>query len=273
VRGFSGEIRGVQFTRCQVVEGESHVGIYTKVSQPIGPANVGDSARPRLRPWRGSSLLPLTIAAVICVVVVVAAISPFGAIGLIVGVGVLIVATTAILGLMRRVLEDEGDEVADLSAERPRCPFRALLVRLRSTSNQPPPAGGLMSTQLESTAIAVARGHVEAWGNRDYDTARASLAPDVHVTAMSVDPGLPVTDLTGIENYMEGLAQFGQAVVPGTTRVTASSGDETRALLQVSSRVKFGPDEPEMTLEGSRLYLVDDDRKIKDERVIFYATA
>jgi len=130
-----------------------------------------------------------------------------------------------------------------------------------------------MSVQQDSTAIAVARAYVEAWSNHDYDRARQSLAPDVHVTATSVDPALPVTDLSGIDAYMEGLVEFAQGVLPGTTRVNTSLGDETTALLQVSSRVKFGPDAPEMTLHGARLYLVDDNQKIKHEQVIFFVTA
>ena len=130
-----------------------------------------------------------------------------------------------------------------------------------------------MFTQQNSTAIAVARAHVEAWANHDYDKARESLARDVHVTATSVDPGMPVTDLTGVDDYMQGLVQFAQGVLPGTTIVSKSVGDETRALLQLTSRVKFGPDAPEMTLEGARLYLLDEDQKIKHEQVIFFVTA
>ena len=130
-----------------------------------------------------------------------------------------------------------------------------------------------MSTQQNSTAVAVARAHVEAWANHDYDKARESLAPDVHVTVTSVDPGMPVTDLTGVDDYMQGLVQFAQGVLPGTTIVNKSVGDETRALLQLTSRVKFGPDAPEMTLEGARLYLLDEEQKIKHEQVIFFVTA
>jgi hypothetical protein len=44
-----------------------------------------------------------------------------------------------------------------------------------------------MSAQSDPIAVAVARAHVEAWSNHDYDQARASLAPDVHVLAVSVD--------------------------------------------------------------------------------------
>ena len=130
-----------------------------------------------------------------------------------------------------------------------------------------------MSTQQDPTAVAIARAHVEAWGSHDYDSARASLAPEVHVTVTSVDPVAPKVDTAGIEEYVQGLIQFGQAVLPGTSRVDSAVGDDTRALLRVTSRVKFGPDAPEMTLHGARLYLVDDNQKIKHEQVIFFVTA
>ena len=126
-----------------------------------------------------------------------------------------------------------------------------------------------MSTQ-ESSAVAVARKHVDAWSNREYDKARGSLAPDVHVVSISVDPEAPEVDLSGIDGYMEGLVKFGNAVLPGTTRVETSVGDDSRALLQVTSRVKFDPDAPEMTLHGARLYRLDDRQRIKDELVTFF---
>ena len=130
-----------------------------------------------------------------------------------------------------------------------------------------------MSSQQEPTAVAVARAHVEAWSNHDYDKARASLAPDVHVLTASVDPEAPRADLSGVDAYMEGLKMFGQIVVPGTTRVDSSVGDDNRALLHVTSKVKFGPDAPEMDHHQARLYRLDEDQKIVDEQVIFFALA
>jgi hypothetical protein len=127
-----------------------------------------------------------------------------------------------------------------------------------------------MSSDQDPVALAVARAHVEAWGGHDYDSARASLAPDVHVVVMSVDQDAPRVDTTGIEEYMQGLIQFGQAVLPGTSRVNSAVGDDTRALLQVTSRVKFGPEAPEMTLEGARLYRMDENQKIAEEHVTFF---
>jgi len=129
-----------------------------------------------------------------------------------------------------------------------------------------------MSSQQEPTAVAVARAHVAAWGGHDYDEARDALAPEVHVVVTSVDPHTPSVDATGLEDYMDGLVQFGQAVLPGTSRVTSASGDEARAMLQVTSRVKFGPDAPEMSLHGARLYRLDESQKIVEERVIFFVS-
>jgi hypothetical protein len=130
-----------------------------------------------------------------------------------------------------------------------------------------------MSSQQDPTAVRVTRAHVHAWGGHDYDAARASLASGVHVVVTSVDPGAPRVDTTGIEDYMQGLVQFGQAVMPGTTEVNSAVGDDSRALLRVTSRVKFGPDAPEMTLEGARLYRLDAEQKIEDEQVIFYVAS
>ena len=129
-----------------------------------------------------------------------------------------------------------------------------------------------MSSQQDPIAVAVARAHVQAWSNHNYDEARASLAPDVHVLAVSVDSEAPRTDLSGIEAYMEGLVQFGQVVVPGTTRVDSSVGDDNRALLHVTSKGKFGPDAAAMDHHQARLYRLDDNQRIAEEQVVFFLT-
>ena len=126
-----------------------------------------------------------------------------------------------------------------------------------------------MSAQQESPAIAIARAHVEAWSNHDFDTARSALAPDVRVTATTTQPMPPATDLTGVDDYMVGLTQFAQAVVPGSLRIIASTGDERNALLTLTVEADFGG--RKATLPGARLYRLDDNNKIKTEHVIFYA--
>ena len=52
--------------------------------------------------------------------------------------------------------------------------------------------------------------------------------------------------------------------------VVEAIGDDTQALLRVNSKVKFGPDAPEMDARSARLYVLDDDGKIKIEHVIFF---
>jgi SnoaL-like domain len=125
-----------------------------------------------------------------------------------------------------------------------------------------------MSVRLEAPAVAIARAHVEAWSSHDFDTARGSLAPDVRVTATTTQPVPPATDLTGADDYMVGLTQFAQAVVPGSLRILASVGDQRNALLLLTVEVDFGAGKA--TLPGARLYLLDEHNKIKTEHVIFY---
>jgi SnoaL-like domain len=127
-----------------------------------------------------------------------------------------------------------------------------------------------MSAQPESPAVAIARAHVEAWSNHDFDTARSMLAPDVNVTVTSTTPGLPRTDLTGAEGYMEGLVAYAQPVVPGSVKVLASTGDDRNALLLLSLTMAGGPFGEGTTAPCARLYLIDDNGKIKTEQVAFY---
>jgi hypothetical protein len=125
-----------------------------------------------------------------------------------------------------------------------------------------------MSQQARAVAIALA--HVEAWSNHDFDAARSGLAPNVRVTATTTFPGIPATDLTGVDAYMTGLVAFAQGVVPGSARLLASVGDERNALLTLTVRTT-GPDGTPMTLPGSRLYLLDENGRIEAEQVVFYA--
>ena len=126
-----------------------------------------------------------------------------------------------------------------------------------------------MSAQHEPPAVAIVRAHVQAWSNHDFDAARNGLAPDVRVTATTTQPFPPATDLAGADDYMAGLTQFAQAVVPGSLRVIASTGDERNALLMLTVEADFGAGKA--TLPGARLYLLDENNKIKTEQVIFYS--
>ena len=121
-----------------------------------------------------------------------------------------------------------------------------------------------------STAIAVARAHVEAWSHHDWDAARSKLAPDVHVTVTSTQQTMSRTDLTGIDNYMVGLRKFAEAVVPGSARIEWSVGDEHNALLMVTVKAAFQPGAAPVTLPAARLYQLDENHRIQSEQVIFF---
>ena len=126
-----------------------------------------------------------------------------------------------------------------------------------------------MPTQPNSPAVAVARAHVEAWSNHDFNTARDSLAADVTVTSTTTQPIMKAVNLAGIDDYMIGLTQFAQAVIPGSLRVIASVGDDRNALLMMTVEADLGGGRA--TLPAARHYLLDDDSKIKAEQVVFYA--
>jgi hypothetical protein len=128
-----------------------------------------------------------------------------------------------------------------------------------------------MSSTRDSSAIAVARAHVEAWSRHDFDKARKSLADDVKVHVTTTQPIMKDTNTTGIDAYMTGLKMFAHGVEPGSAEVLAATGDAHNALILVTVRASFGPGAPKMTLPAARLYLIDDENKIKAEHVIFYA--
>jgi SnoaL-like domain len=93
-----------------------------------------------------------------------------------------------------------------------------------------------MTPVQTSPAVAAALAHCEAWSNHDWSTARSMLADDVHVTATTTQPIMPDTQLAGADAYMEGLRQFGGAVLPGSLQVYARMGDERNALVLVGVR-------------------------------------
>ena len=127
-----------------------------------------------------------------------------------------------------------------------------------------------MSVQPEPAAVAIARAHVEAWTNHDFDTARSLLSDDVEVTATSPDPALPHTHLTGASSYMEGLIAYAQPIVPGSLHIVASTGDQRHALLTLTMEMAGGPFGAGATAPCARLYALDENNKIKTEQVIFY---
>jgi ketosteroid isomerase-like protein len=125
-----------------------------------------------------------------------------------------------------------------------------------------------MVVQADSTAVEVARAHVQAWNNHDLDTARAALANDVHVTVTTTQPGAPAVDTVGIPDYMVGLEAFVKAVTRGSLEEIAAIGDDRNALLLITVEADFGFGKT--TSPGARLYLLDENDKIAAEQVVFF---
>ena len=82
----------------------------------------------------------------------------------------------------------------------------------------------------QTRAVAIAKTHVEAWDRHDWDASRKLLTKDVRVMVTTTQPIMGPVDTTGDDLYMEGLIRFAQEVVPGSTRVVASTGDEHNAI-------------------------------------------
>jgi hypothetical protein len=96
------------------------------------------------------------------------------------------------------------------------------------------------------------------------------LAHDVHSTVMTTQQGREPTDTTGIDDYMEGLIQFAQAVEPGSARVVASIGDERNSLILLTVKAAFSPDGPKVMIPAARLALFDENQQLKTEQVVFF---
>jgi len=126
-----------------------------------------------------------------------------------------------------------------------------------------------MSHSSDSRGGKLARGHVEAWAHNDFDTARAGLATGITAAQSSTNPAVPRADLVGVDDYMHGLILFAQSIVPGSTQVTDSAGDDQYALLMVTTKVD-GPPYGKLTIHNARLYRFGEDDKIAAEQVVFY---
>src|SRR5579859_6303856 len=126
-------------------------------------------------------------------------------------------------------------------------------------------AGGSMA---ESSAVALARAHLEAWTTHDFDTARGNVAEGVQFFS-------PAGHLSGSAEYMDaprGLIQFARQVVPGSLRIIAAMGDERNALLMYEVRTAGGA-LGEKVFPSAQTWLLDENGKILVERIISYVTS
>jgi hypothetical protein len=121
---------------------------------------------------------------------------------------------------------------------------------------------------MESSAVAFARAHLEAWSNHDLETARGNLASDVEFFS-------PAAHLVGVNEYMDGargLVQFARQVVPGSLKVIAAMGDERNALIMYQVDTEGGPFGAKR-FPSAQTWVLDEHGKIKVERIVSYAVA
>jgi SnoaL-like domain len=126
--------------------------------------------------------------------------------------------------------------------------------------------GGKMMNMQDSTAVTIARAHINAWSHQDWEKTRELVAPNVHVAATSTQSMLPGGEASGIDNYMERLIQTVQLIEPGSVQVISAIGDERNALVLETLRIGLGPGGTMVTLARASLYLLDENKKIIEER-------
>jgi hypothetical protein len=123
----------------------------------------------------------------------------------------------------------------------------------------------MMKTQ-DSTAITIARAHINAWSHQDWEKTRELVAPNIHVVATTTQPMLPSGEASGIDNYMERLIKTTPLIEPGSVQVISAIGDERNALVLETLRIGLGPGGTMVTLARASLYLLDENEKIIEER-------
>jgi hypothetical protein len=128
-----------------------------------------------------------------------------------------------------------------------------------------------MTAKDDSLAVKLARAHVKSWSHKDWDGARAALSPDVHLVTTSPTPDIPLTDLTGANEYMTGLQHWAGTILSGGVTEISSVGDDHYALLSLVVEADFGYGP--VTNPCARLYRFDDDEKLAEENVVFFVTS
>jgi hypothetical protein len=124
----------------------------------------------------------------------------------------------------------------------------------------------------DSAAVAIALAHIDAWSRHDWDKTRELLAPDIHAWVASTQPqfGGSGSEFTGVDNYMARKTKAAQLVEPGSVQVLSTIGDQTGAVVTVTFRIRLGPGATMVTMARACLYSINDDKKIQEERDVFF---
>jgi hypothetical protein len=122
----------------------------------------------------------------------------------------------------------------------------------------------------DSPAVTIALGHIDAWSHHDWDKTRELLAPNVHALVTTTMANLGGGEFTGIDKYMELKRKAAQLIEPGSVQVIGTIGDEINALTLVTFRIGMGPGGAMVTMARACLYMLDENKKIKEERDSFF---
>ena len=122
-----------------------------------------------------------------------------------------------------------------------------------------------------TSAVEIAKAHIEAWSNHDWENAQRLLADDVRVEVSTTQPIMGPVETTGTADYMAGLHRFADIVVTGSAKLAAAVGDANTAMALVTVRAEL-PGQGQVDLHGARLYALDGAGKIRHEKVIFFVT-
>jgi hypothetical protein len=124
-----------------------------------------------------------------------------------------------------------------------------------------------------SPAVEVALAHIDAWSRHDWDKTRELLAPNVHALVATTQPKFVANEITGVDNYMAIKTKAAQLIEPGSVHVLSTIGDESQALTLTTFRIAMGPGGAMVTMARACLYLLDENRKIRDELDQFFVLA
>jgi hypothetical protein len=76
----------------------------------------------------------------------------------------------------------------------------------------------------------------------------------------------PIAELTGIDAYMAPKIKAAQLIEPGSVQEVSAIGDERNALILITFRIGLGPGGSMVTMTRALLYLLDENKQIKEER-------
>ncbi len=117
---------------------------------------------------------------------------------------------------------------------------------------------------------AARHNQTEGISRHDWDKTKELLAPNVHASVTTTMPTLGGSEFTGIDNYMALKVKAARLIEPGSVQVIGTIGDESNALTLVTFRIGLGPGGTMVTMARACLYLLDENKKIKEERDSFF---